>query len=306
MMKHIPESYLAPSPVRGRIETIPYRNKFGLLYTPVKPAKRILYLIHGGGGDQYAFMCPDFVNMIDHMIAAGELAPLYIVAPCFYDPAETDKTPVSSGRAVAVFCDELRREILPAVEGRIGATFDRRDRIISGFSMGGVTTWYAFLQAMDLFQWFLPLSGDCWVCGETGGGSHPDETAAILADTARSQGLPYHIHAITGDKDIAWPNLDAQIRATRAFPDLFGEDNLEYTVLPGGVHDYETMFRYLYNALPEVELGERIRRMVSPKPSQNVFPDWKSTKATRSPCIPGNKTVLSRSKRLIGTDRRHL
>ena len=254
-MKQIPESYLAPSPVAGRIETIPYRNKYALLYTPAKPANRILYLIHGGGGDQHAFLRPEFVNMIDHMIAASEMASMYIVAPCFYDPDETDKTPASSGRAVAVFCDELRREILPTVEGHIGATFERRDRIISGFSMGGVTTWYAFLQAMDLFHWFLPLSGDCWVCGEKSGGSHPDETAAILAKAARSQALPYCIYAITGDKDIAWPNLDAQIKAMRAFPDLFGEDKMEYTVFPGGEHDYETIFRYLYNALPRLKTG---------------------------------------------------
>ena len=39
----------------------------------------------------------------------------------------------------------------------------------------------------------------------------------------------------------------------RNYPDLFG-DALEYSVMPGGVHDYETIFRYLYNALPALEL----------------------------------------------------
>ena len=251
MMSPIPQRYASACETPGGIETIPYRNKYALLYAPAKPAERILYLIHGGGGDQHAFMCPAFVNMIDHMIAKGTLAPLYIVAPCFYDPAETDKTPAASGRAVAVFCDELRGEIIPAVEGRIGRGFDRSERIISGFSMGGVTTCYAFLQAMDLFERFLPLSGDCWICGETGGGTYPAETAERLAEAARAQGLPYRIHAITGDRDIAFPNLDAQVRAMRAFPQLFGEDRMAYTVYPGGVHDYETMFMYLYNALPE-------------------------------------------------------
>ena len=33
-----------------------------------------------------------------------------VVSPCFYDPAETDKTPSSSGRAVAKFPAELREE----------------------------------------------------------------------------------------------------------------------------------------------------------------------------------------------------
>ena len=32
---------------------------------------------------------------------------------------------------------------------------------------------------------------------------------------------------------------------------VFGH-TLRYDVLEGGVHNYETIFRYLYNALPEV------------------------------------------------------
>ena len=36
------------------------------------------------------------MNMVDHMIAGGELEPVYIVSPCFYDPKETDKTRAGS------------------------------------------------------------------------------------------------------------------------------------------------------------------------------------------------------------------
>jgi hypothetical protein len=82
---------------------------------------------------------------------------------------------------VKKFIKELREEVLPLAEKSIARPFTREERVISGFSMGGVTTWYAFLEALDLFYWFLPLSGDCWVCGETGGGKYPEETAAELA-----------------------------------------------------------------------------------------------------------------------------
>ena len=136
------------------------------------------------------------------------------------------------------------------VEGRIGVPFERKRRAISGFSMGGVTTWYAFLQALDLFYWFLPLSGDCWVCGETGGGKYPEETAKELAFAVEKQGSPdFRIYAMTGSKDIAFPNLDAQIKAMERYPQVFG-DKLKYEVLENGIHDYETIFRYLFNALP--------------------------------------------------------
>jgi enterochelin esterase-like enzyme len=249
-MKAIPEAYLAPCSEPGKVVSLPYGKKFILLYTPAAPASRILYLIHGGGGNQYAFFCPHFLHMIDHMIAEGVMPPVYMVSPCFYDPDETDKTPSSSGRAVAKFCEELRGEIIPLAEGHIGRTFTRNERLISGFSMGGVTTWYAFLQALDLFYWFLPLSGDCWICGETGGGREPERTAAELAAALARQGAPdFRIHAITGSKDIAFPNLDAQIRAMAKYPE-FSDERLTYSVLENGVHDYETIFRYLYNALP--------------------------------------------------------
>ncbi|MBR6186619.1 MAG: alpha/beta hydrolase fold domain-containing protein [Clostridia bacterium] len=251
-MLPIPQEYLAPCTNPGQVTNVPYGKKFFVLYTPVKPAKRILYLIHGGGGDQYAFFCPSFLNMVDHLIAEEKMEPLFIVSPCFYSPEETDKRPASSGVAVKKFCRELREEIMPLAEREAGLRFEREDRVISGFSMGGVTAWYAFLQALDLFYWFLPLSGDCWVCGETGGGKYPEETAKALRDAALAQGNPdFRIRAITGSKDIAFPNLDAQIKAMAAYPDVFGR-TLIYDVWEGGVHDYETIFRYLYNALPRL------------------------------------------------------
>ena len=251
-MYPIPKEYQAPCETPGHVTKVPYGEKFFLLYTPVKPAKRILYLIHGGGGDQYAFFRPAFLNMVDRLIAEGRLEPLFIVSPCFYSPDETDKTPASSGVAVRKFCTELREQIIPLAEQEAGIQCTRMERAISGFSMGGVTTWYAFLQALDLFYWFLPLSGDCWACGETGGGKLPEKTAAAIADAVKRQGSPdFRIRAITGSKDIAFPNLDAQIKAMAAYPDVFG-DKLAYDVLEGGVHDYETIFRYLFNALPDL------------------------------------------------------
>ena len=54
-MKPVPMEYLSACESAGNVEKLIYRDKFILLYTPAKPAERILYLIHGGGGDQYAF-----------------------------------------------------------------------------------------------------------------------------------------------------------------------------------------------------------------------------------------------------------
>ena len=249
-MRPIPRDYLQPAGRQGRVEKLTYGRKHVLVYRPDGEADCVLYLIHGGGGDQRDFICPAFINMVDHMIEAGELRPLVIAAPTYYDPDETDKRPGNSGVAVAKFCPELRGQIIQLVESAVGLDPGRERRAIGGFSMGGVTTWYAFMEALDLFRWFMPLSGDCWACGEKGGGAHPDETARLLAEAADRQGISdYRIHAITGTADIAFPNLDAQIKAMAAYPEAFG-DRLVYETMEGGVHDYDTIFRYLYNALP--------------------------------------------------------
>ena len=251
-MRTIPDAYRTECDRPGTVREIAYGRKSFLLYTPIHPSDRILYLIHGGGGDQRSFFCPAFLNMADHMIADGEMESLYMVAPCFYEPDATDKSPAASGDAVRRFIPELREHVVPLAEEAAGRAFSRERRAIGGFSMGGVTTWYAFLEALDLFYWYLPLSGDAWVCGETGGGRAPKETAKALADAVKRQGSPdFRIRAMTGSKDIAFPNLDAQIRAMEGFPEVFGR-RLAYEVLEGGVHDYGTIFRYLFNALPDL------------------------------------------------------
>ena len=251
-MLKIPSEYAVPCEHPGKITTVTYGMKAFLLYTPIRPSSHILYLIHGGGGDERTFFRPAFVNLIDHMIDRGDLEPLYIVTPNFYDPDQTDKTPGSSGKAVLKFQKELREQVIPLAEKEIGQTFDREHRAISGFSMGGVTTWYAFMGALDLFYWFLPMSGDCWALGEKGGGEKPEETAKAIIDAVRRQGSPdFRLHAVTGSKDIAYPNLDPQMQALKQYPDVF-DGKLLYDVLENGVHDYETIFRYLYNVLPGV------------------------------------------------------
>lgn len=74
--------------------------------------------------------------------------------------------------------------------------------------------WYAFMEALDLFYWFLPLSGDCWACREKGGGEQTEATVQALIGVVTRQGtLDYRLHAITGSRDIAFPNLDPQMKA---------------------------------------------------------------------------------------------
>ena len=272
----IPAAYAAPAPQAGRVERVDYvttdghaYEKYALVYLPFGYDEHtapydVFYLIHGGGGSQESFFTPAFIAMLDHMIAGGQLAPLIVVSPTYYKPGETNKTPGASGDAVAVFARELKADVIPAVERRFrthaasldeaGIRASRDHRGIGGFSMGSVTTWYAFLDALDAFRWFMPLSGDCWLYGRLGGSSHPAKTARALAEAVARQGFApadFRIHAITGTKDIACPNETAQIDAMRAFPEVFRfGDNIDYDLFEDGEHNYADIQRYIYNALP--------------------------------------------------------
>ena len=267
----IPEDCLRPAERAGRVERLDYAaggvGKHALVYVPFgydgddRPYD-VFYLIHGGGGDQADFFRPEFLAMLDHLFEAGLPARMLVVCPSYYAPEGADRGISASGAAVAGFARELKEDVIPAVERRYrvyaargdGLRANRDHRAVGGFSMGAVATWYAFLDALDAFRWFMPLSGDCWLFGELGGSTHAEQTARALAEAVARQGFgpgDFRIHAITGTKDVACPNETAQIDAMRAFPEVFRfGDNIDYDLLEGGVHDYADIRRYIYNALP--------------------------------------------------------
>ena len=254
----VPVLYQSPCTHGGSLEslTIPDFSP-ALVYLPYEYAGMdkplcTFYLLHGGGGNPYSFFSEDGLmkNMLDHMIADGKINPLIVVAPTYYPPGYSGKGISYSAEAVKDFGPILLSRIVPLIDHTYRTKADPAGRGIGGFSMGAVAVWYALMAGTNLFRWFMPLSGDCWICGERGGGLHPRQTASLLSDTLI--GKDFYLHALTGDKDIAFPNLDPQMQAMKEFSEtfVFGK-NTHYTVMENGIHDYRDMRRYIYNALPE-------------------------------------------------------
>lgn len=284
-IRQIPQEYFAaPAAKAGRVERVEYTaprlgrpgetcRKYCLVYLPWEydrnPDKRynILYMIHGGGGSPEEYLPEDgpFVRMLDHSIQNGEIAPMIVVAPTYYPPDSGDISVDFSGVCTAAFMGEMKGCILPEVEGRYrtfapsadmdGFAASRAHRGIGGFSMGSVTTWYAFQQALSCFGWFLPLSGDSWIEGRRGGVYYPMTTARKLARAVQQQGFTpedYLIYCITGSNDIAWDAVDAQIHAMQKQRDAFRfGTNIFYGLKDGGWHSVEEVRHYAYHALPD-------------------------------------------------------
>lgn len=226
----------------------------------------VLYLMHGGGeNENLIFGGPgeskEMKRILDNMIAKGDIEPMIVVTPTFYGGKNDTQ----------FFPEELVNNILPLVETKYhtyAASASKEDlkasrahRAFGGFSMGSVTTWYTYANALDYFKYFLPLSGDSWVLGERGGADKAKATAEYHAKVAKDAGYTpkdYYIFAATGDLDIAYPNMKPQMDAMKELKDSFiyssdtSKGNFYFIVADGGTHAWNWVNQYIYDILPDL------------------------------------------------------
>jgi len=263
----------------GRVEEIRYDSirycydggkvtKRALVYLPAgydscDRRYRVLYLMHGGGGNEEEILYgPDksmaLKNIFDHMFKNGDSEPVIVVTPTFYYSDSQSALHDIKDAAVLTknYHNEFRNDLLPAIDAHYRTVADREGRAFGGFSMGAETTWEMFLNSLDLIKNFLPMSGDCWIVTEKGGASEPALTSELMKKYLKEKGFDaysYNVFAFTGDKDIAYEPLDAQIKAMRADGFGAGQDKrLRYESWPEGVHSYSYCYEYIYNVLSEV------------------------------------------------------
>lgn len=278
----VPDEYRAENAKKGTIESLEYsavnlNNGMDVkklnVYLPYgydasdrNRKYNVLYLMHGGGeNENLIFGGPgqskELKKILDNMIANGDIEPLIVVTPTFY----------GGKNDTAFFHEELIDQIVPLVETQYhtyAASADKKDlkasrehRAFGGFSMGSVTTWYTFINCLDYFKYYMPLSGDCWVLGQTAGGSRAKETAEYLARAAKNSGYKpqdYCLFCATGSLDIAYPNLKPQIDEMKKLKDTFiyssdtKKGNIYFIVSDSGTHAWNWVNQYIYDILPDL------------------------------------------------------
>lgn len=282
----LPEEYPEACDRPGRVEKLRYfvtdeneSVKSVMVYLPrgydeSGEAYNVLYLLHAASGSPKNYLdtarATPFQNLLDHMIADGKLRPLIVVAASYY-PTEGITQFLPLARQVEVtagFPRELAEDIIPAVESKYrtyaadtdaaGIRASRDHRAIAGFSLGGVTTWYVFLQRMQAFRWFLPISEASWDDGEgdTTGIWDSDVSAQALYDAVLAQGFSkddFRLYVATGTEDEAFDVSTKQMISLLEYADMFKPgDNTNCSMMIGGTHTIQALYTYLYHILPDL------------------------------------------------------
>ena len=139
------------------------------VYTPAGYEKNtktkypVLYLLHGGGGDEEAW--PSMgraVQILDNLIAKCLAKPMIVVMPNGNPgqrAAQTLKLP-NDGKAEGqnAYVNSLVKEIVPFIEKEYRAIPKADSRAIAGLSMGGGHTTAATLNYPGVFGYICPLS----------------------------------------------------------------------------------------------------------------------------------------------------
>jgi enterochelin esterase-like enzyme len=279
--KAVPDEYRAENKKQGTIESLEYTAAnlnngtdtkklnvylpYGYNATDTSEKYNVLYLMHGGGENENTiFGGPgqnkELKKILDNMIANGDIEPLIVVTPSFYGGMND----------TALYHEELMNIVIPLVETKYHTyaasanIYDikasRDHRAFGGFSMGSITTWNIYVNCLDYFKYYLPLSGGYQVFGQTTETTF-QEAAALLAKVPKDAGYTpkdYYIFCATGSLDIAYPGQKPLVDAMKELKDSFiysantEKGNFYFIVSDGGTHAWYWVNQYIYDILPDL------------------------------------------------------
>lgn len=125
----------------------------------------VLYLLHGGGGDEDAWTSNGRAPQIfDNLIASGRMQPMLVIMPNGNANQSASQDYVTQpaqplGNAGTIFADSVVSDLIPFVDKTYRTSTDRNNRAIAGLSMGGGQTLWTAFNNLDHFAWVAGFSG---------------------------------------------------------------------------------------------------------------------------------------------------
>ena len=126
----------------------------------------VVYLHHGGGGDEDAWTDLGRVpEIMDNLIAKGKIEPMIVVMSNIYSDEVASRDyiatvpPPGSRPDDMSFPKALVTDLIPFIDGTYRTLADAEHRAIVGLSRGGMMSFYAGLTNLDTFAWIGSLAG---------------------------------------------------------------------------------------------------------------------------------------------------
>jgi enterochelin esterase-like enzyme len=226
--------YMADAPVQhGDVATVNYSSKLThserrmQVYTPPGYGRDnrkypVLYILHGAGGNDTDWMVNMRANFIlDNLIAQGKSTPMIVVSP------DTSVGTNPTGVTDDLFEEELMDTIIPYVEQNYRTAPGAQNRALAGLSRGSNHSRnIMFLDPNQFAYYGFFSSGVINPTAMTDILNHPD----LIADVANSKVIRLVWISESGLEATAFPDVEANLKATLAFLD---EHGIDYTYVDG-------------------------------------------------------------------------
>lgn len=215
----------------------------------------VLYLLHGGGGDEECWLSRGRTNFIlDNLIADSKAEPMIVVMP--NGNPETPAAPLSRDPSLELasgigsmaskkFEESLVKDIIPFVEKNYRAIPKPEKRAVAGFSMGGYQTQNVTNAYPEMFGYIGVMSMGLF--------------SAFNSDTAQGYDKNRHLSQlealIRAKPKLYWIGMgtdDFLYQTAVALRALYDEVGLSYEYLENqGTHDWNSWRLYLNTLAPK-------------------------------------------------------
>lgn len=173
------DNYWAKTGPKGSVHQMWYHSKSlnitrrMQVYTPPgyessKDSYPVLYLLHGGGGDEEAWTTLGVApNILDNLINSGKAKPMIVVITNG-NPSQAAATTITpqiseadlpvGGMGSMLFEKSLVSDVIPYVESNFRVKKNKENRAITGLSMGGLQTINTSFENPNMFNYYGVMS----------------------------------------------------------------------------------------------------------------------------------------------------
>lgn len=236
----------------------------------------VLYLLHGGSGDEDAwFSCGRASQILDNLIAQGKATPMIVVMPNGNVTRIASPDLVASPPALPAnqdpgrfprFPESLVKDLVPFIDASYRTLPDRDHRAIAGLSVGGAQTMYTAFNHLELFAWVAAFSGGYPVMPGVAIDVAPPPNAASLKgpdvtktlDPVKFAALMPQLDAASNDRlkllYISIGTADTLITTHGVVKQVLKDKGVPYTLreFPGYIHEWPVWRVSLRDLLPRL------------------------------------------------------